>query len=232
MSRSALRTPLLCGAALLVAVWVANASHAALMTGHPRPPDTSSQIRDKQFGLVQMRPKPHKDLSLFWLEIVWYVGLGALALAIVALLVLAVRSHERRTRTSLTEAPESPDAFSALLVPAALVESAEQQLALLRQGLPRNAIVACWVALETSCSETGLPREASETSSEFTERVLSKWVVDRERVLALAALYREARFSVHEMSEVDRAAAVHALEAILASLRASRPRLAGAGSTR
>lgn len=234
MSRPGWRTPLLCGLALLVAVWVANASPIALMTGSPtNPSDISAEIRHKQLSLGQQRASRHTRFpGLFWFEVIGYVVFALVLLGIVVFLVTAVRSRDRDAREALVEAPDEPEAFSALLVPAALVASAERQLAALREGAPRNAIVACWVALETSCSSTGLSRRSSETSSEFTQRVLSTWVVDRDLVLALAALYREARFSTHDMSEHARSAAVEALEAILASLRSGRPDLVAAGTER
>ena len=46
---------------------------------------------------------------------------------------------------------------------------------------------------------------------------------DSSAVSRLAALYREARFSDHELTEEHRAAAVAALEAIHAGLTATRP---------
>ena len=91
-------------------------------------------------------------------------------------------------------------------MPVELLRSADQRIALLRTGAPRNAIVAAWLDLETSVAATGLPRDPAETSTEFTERVIGTWDVDRLRLGDLAALYREARFSVHELGEAHRRA--------------------------
>ncbi len=52
----------------------------------------------------------------------------------------------------------------------------------------------------------------SETSAELTVRVLHHLDVDPRPVARLAALYREARFSEHELGEDARADARTALE--------------------
>ena len=85
-------------------------------------------------------------------------------------------------------------------MPSELLEAARERLQDLESGEPRNAIVAAWLGLETSAAATGLPRLAAETSTDYTERVIGVWPVDSERLGDLAALYREARFSVHDFS--------------------------------
>jgi hypothetical protein len=107
---------------------------------------------------------------------------------------------------------------------------------LLRTGAPRNAIVAAWLDLENSVAATGLPRDPAETSTEFTERVIGTWEVDRLRLGDLAALYREARFSVHELEESHRERALLDLRTLHADLariaegeRVARTATGGAG---
>lgn len=94
----------------------------------------------------------------------------------------------------------------------------------LASGKPRDAIVACWVQLELRVARTGLQRDHAETSTEFTERVLDTYAVDRRTIRSLADLYREARFSRHELDEHHRASATAALAELKAQLlRATRP---------
>lgn len=97
-------------------------------------------------------------------------------------------------------------------VAAAVTDEAEAQRAELLAGEPRNAIVRCWLRLEHDVASVGLVRHPSDTSAEFTERVLARYSVDGEAIGALAALYREARFSRHELGETSRQAALDALE--------------------
>ncbi|WP_156837146.1 DUF4129 domain-containing protein [Nesterenkonia alba] len=81
------------------------------------------------------------------------------------------------------------------------------------EGQPRNAVVACWVALEDGAAQAGLTRAPSETAEEFTRRVLAHWDVDSATIAELAELYRTARFSRLPMTEDHRRRAIEALEA-------------------
>jgi Domain of unknown function (DUF4129) len=98
---------------------------------------------------------------------------------------------------------------------------AEDQLALLLGGTPRNAIVACWDRFEEQAERVGLARREWETSSEFTLRLLDFVSADGGAVARLERLYHEARFSEHVIGEDRRTAAVEALDAIHASLPVS-----------
>ncbi|MGI9623507.1 MAG: DUF4129 domain-containing protein [Acidimicrobiales bacterium] len=88
----------------------------------------------------------------------------------------------------------------------------------LSEGPVRNAIVACWVQLEGDVAAAGLPRHVAETSSEYVERVIGTSSVDAEPIRELAALYREARFSIHDLGPDHRARAAQALDRALAAL--------------
>jgi Domain of unknown function (DUF4129) len=120
--------------------------------------------------------------------------------------------------------PKSPAAvdFDVLDDPEPLLEEmrqdADEQFALLFGGHPRNAIVACWDRFEEQAERVNASRKPWETSSEFILRLLDLVSADAEAVSRLEALYREARFSEHEIDEARREAAVEALRAIHASL--------------
>lgn len=96
----------------------------------------------------------------------------------------------------------------------AMASDAEEQLSLLLEGQPRNAIVACWHRFEMQAVESGLARHPWETPSEFALRLLERAEVDPAATSRLLALYREARFSEHDLDEDDRAMAVAALHEI------------------
>ena len=104
----------------------------------------------------------------------------------------------------------------------AIADDAEEQLRLLLDGAPRNAIVACWHRFEVQATESGLPRHPWETSAEFALRMLERADVDSDAVSRLLDLYREARFSEHDLDETDRAAAGAALRDIQAHVGARR----------
>jgi hypothetical protein len=99
-------------------------------------------------------------------------------------------------------------------VAAAMAQDADAQARVLREGEPRNAIVECWHRFELQAERAGLARREWETSSELALRMLDVAEVDREAVTRLLELYREARFSEHDVGEPQRQAALDALARI------------------
>ena len=146
---------------------------------------------------------------------VWWV-LGGIALALLlAVVVLAIRVIRRRWRAAPPEsAREAPD--RALLTD----RRAARQARMLREGSPREAIIATWLDLERLVATAGVPRRPSETSSELVVRVLDDREVPAAALTDLAALFREARFSTHELTEALRERAAGDLDAVHAALGA------------
>ncbi len=99
-----------------------------------------------------------------------------------------------------------------------VTEDAAEQETLLREGDPRNGIVAAWHRFEVQGERAGVARRASETSSEYGLRILELAQADNGSVNRLAGLYREARFSDHPVTEEHRARALAALADIRHSL--------------
>ena len=122
----------------------------------------------------------------------------------------------RRRRPSTVEFDALDD------VVGVITADAEAQRSALLRGAPRNAIVECWLLLEAAVVDVGVPREPSDTSAEFTQRVLATVSVDPAAISVLAALYREARFSNHPMTEESRRMAVEALDSVHRGLRSGR----------
>lgn len=158
-----------------------------------------------------------------WVNVlVWTLGVLVLA-AIVALVTyltaLAIRSLSvrRRSRSERTAVE-----FTMLDEPGRVAEEmvgdAGEHDALLREGEPRNAIVAAWHRFELQGERAGVGRRLSETSSEYAIRILDLVSADSGAVNRLAGLYREARFSDHEITEDHRARALKALAGIRRSL--------------
>ncbi|GAB3585563.1 DUF4129 domain-containing protein [Calidifontibacter terrae] len=134
------------------------------------------------------------------------VAICWLAIAIVR----ALRNRRRRLHT-----PAIP-----LAAPLAeiVADSVDHALADLSLGSPDNAIIRCWVGLQQAAREAGVEPRESETSAELTLRLLDDLTVDQAAVRRLAALYREARFSSHALTEDDRDAAREALTVIRRTL--------------
>lgn len=155
------------------------------------------------------------------------VVLMTLALILIAVFLLAIvlgRRYVKKRREYATFDSFDPTVTIAAVedvpeIPDVVTEGIEARLATLARGSPRNAIVACWLDLEEAARLGGLPRQPAETSTEFTARVLSTYAVDTAAIRRLAALYREARFSTHPLTESHRHAALVALEQLHADLR-------------
>lgn len=225
MTRGAVAVVSVSVAALVATLWVTTTQRIPLVSGTATPSEPSLTV-PPTVSPPQNTPGPpgaHKDRTpdLHTLALSAPVVLGILALILLAFLVTAFLARSRRLRRQFEAAD---DAYAEavpvdLSAPAQLHEAAEDQLVALREGTPRNAIVACWMALERACRDSGLPRDGAETSTEFTARVLGRYATEPRAVTVLAAKYREARFSEHEMTEQDRLEAVAALERIRADLR-------------
>lgn len=124
----------------------------------------------------------------------------------------------RRTHHEPVEEVEFDVVDVADSLSAELARQAEAQRALLEQGSPRNGIVACWNEFEQAAARVGHARQGWQTSSEFTLEILDLVQADGGAVGRLAGHYREARFSVHTISEADRDQARDDLEVILVGL--------------
>jgi hypothetical protein len=93
-------------------------------------------------------------------------------------------------------------------------------LAAFRAGDRERAIIACWIRLEQLAEAAGFARQSSETSTDLARRWLADLPLDPAALGQLAALYREARYSGHYMSD----AAIDSARAALARLRAELDR--------
>lgn len=237
MTRGAVTVISVSVAALVATLWVTTTRRIPLVSGSATPtapPITATTTPPPQTTPGRPGGHKHHPSDLHALATSAYVVLGIVAFILVVFLVTAFLARSRRVRRRL-EALH--DAYNVavpvdMTPPAQLEKTAEDQLVALREGSPRNAIVACWMALERACRDSGLPGNSAETSTEFTARVLGRYATAPQAVTALAAKYREARFSEHTMTESDREQAVAALERILADLRTTHahPTPAGAGA--
>lgn len=141
--------------------------------------------------------------------------IGALVALAAVVLVFAWRHRPR-----VTIGKDAPDDFDVLDEFAASVTAdADEQFAMLRGGVARNAIVSCWLRLENLAVAADVEHPPADTSAELAARVLSRFAVDENAITTLSALYREARFSDHEMGESARAQALVALDAVHEGLR-------------
>jgi hypothetical protein len=217
------------GAAVSLLVWVASAQPAPLWreihldSGSPGLAPPPSTVVAGSTLPTTAPPEPIKPVDLSWFANATLV-LVAITVIVIVLYWLSRREWTRPARKAapFTTLPE--------ITPEELLEAADQFDSLITQGSARNAIIACWVRLEQAVEQAGLSRDPAETAAEMTARVLRAYAVDARSIEALAALYREARFSTHDMDDGHRRRAQDALGEIRRQLRAAADRVE-AGST-
>lgn len=146
--------------------------------------------------------------------------LALFALLLVIVLVTAAvraigrfRNPFRRMHRRHSDRDPIPDVLDEV------TQAVSAQRSSLTLGAPRNAIIDCWISLEHAVEEAGVPLRASETSAELVIRVIDELDADSDALSRLGRLYRRARFSSHDITEDDRAAALDALHALEGSLR-------------
>lgn len=152
-----------------------------------------------------------------WRVIATLVVVVAVAAAL-AVAVLVLRALLRRLRSASSPEDDALGDDGVLDLSVLTAERAARQARLLTDGTPRNAVVATWLELERTVADAGVVRRPTETSSELVVRVLSTASAPADALADLAGLFREARFSRHELTEGHRRRAVADLDRVHAVL--------------
>lgn len=221
MKREAWGVALLTVLCLVLAAVITTSSNTPIVrtpdSRSSTPTSQTAQVDQPTVGQGTAPDEDQSDLFPFSLWVFVYVLL-VVTLVLLALIIwggLRRRRADREPATSFV--PADLDALDAALE-RRLADVVQAQLADLGSGTPRNAVVACWLTLEETVSGIGFYRDPALTSDEFTQQVLAAYALDDQAIQRLSELYREARFSVHPMTEQHRraaSAAVHTLQAEL-----------------
>jgi Domain of unknown function (DUF4129) len=212
----------------LLVAWAASIGPGEVLRGHGPSANTNivdpspSEFSPPNDPLEDQLSKAPKESTV--LEVLAWAFMLAVAVGILFGLFVLVRAGLTSWQARRRPDPRPEDVeFDVLDAPDVLArelaDGASAQRDALTGGTPRNAIVEVWHRFETLAGNVGAVRRPWETSSEFTLRVLDAVDADSSAMARLAALYREARFSDHELTEDDRVAALAALDSIHAGLR-------------
>ena len=177
----------------------------AIVFSHLRPEtsEPTSTPGELEIGPATPAPPGHGTGWPTWLAI---AAGGAVAVA-----ALAAR---RATRPARTGGPNRPDTDGAL-------RAVEDSLADLRQpDDARAGVIAAYRRLLDGLDDAGAGRRDAEAPFEHVSRALSTLGVRPEPLQNLTALFAEARFSDHAITEDHRAAAVRALDEARTDLQA------------
>lgn len=218
---------------LVVVAWAAATGPSGVLRGDgperatPSPTETSASASPGSSGSAGPLQEPPPDPSWWQRSLAFLVDVALLVLCLVlALRYLPglVRSAVRRRAAHARHGPGAADdsGFSVVQPPEAVahevLSDASAQRDLLQEGSPRNAIVACWHRFEAQGAAAGVERRPWETSSEYAMRILDLVEAHQPAVSRLGELYREARFSEHDVTEEHRRSALEALDAIHRSI--------------
>lgn len=232
------RRPVVAGvgaAAIALSIWAAAVPRpvrAIVLPGRSGP-DTIFRPLDQELGGGEAADPPITGSwagtnGILSTSLAWGTVLVLVLVAVVAT-VLVVRTllsaWRQRRRPPEFDANTGPDLDAVAI---AVAGDSEGRRGALAGGTPAEGIIRAWSHLETTLTEAGVPLPVSRTSTEVTLDVLRRFSVDPETIGDLAALYREARYSRHELSEEDRQDAEAAYRALDAGLRIASPRATGA----
>jgi hypothetical protein len=216
--------------AIVLAVWAAAAPHGARAGPHRVGPVDRSLADVPQFSFNTgcgwaCLPAPSTSTHITTTDgLAALLGWGSVILvATGGLLCLVVILRALAPLVTRREEPDLGPAGAPGLEPGrvarVVTEGAAERLDALTTGTPEQGVMAAWVHLERSLQDAGVPLRMSRTSSEVSQDVLNRFVVDPDRVHMLAALYRDARWSGHRLTEDHRAAAASAYREIDSQLR-------------
>jgi hypothetical protein len=217
---------------LLLVTWAASIGPQQVVTDPGNPPTnfsapTTTASAAEDAGSSDARPRGGGDHDVLF-TVVAVVATVLAAVVMLAALLTVIRWLLTRSWWRRREPEPDEVAFDPLEAPALLAEAlaagASGQRQSLEKGSPRNGIVECWHRFEELAGSVGVRRHPWETSSEFTMRLLDQVSADHRAVGRLAELYRDARYSDHEVSEETRREAAAALDVIHDSVGRVRSR--------
>ncbi|MBA8794731.1 hypothetical protein FHX74_002350 [Friedmanniella endophytica] len=159
----------------------------------PRPTPRFTPPPPPSFTAV---PAPPRETSTAGQTVVavLLVVLIAVGVAVVGLLVFVLVRWLRR-RLAAVEVTELEDRETRPQLPVLRRGAEEAERRLLRGGDPTDAILTAWLALEEAASSSGVPRQPSETPTEFTVAVVERTGIDPTPIRELLRLYHRARFT-------------------------------------
>ena len=188
----------------------------------PDAPATTLPTGRPPSGLPQPSGHTAKSYSDWIGKGLLYVLMAAVSALIVYLLfrLLSRRWFTRREIPLIDFDPLAPEAEQLAEAIAAGTEALEYQ------GDAREAVIACYAAMEQAVSADGGGRRATDTPEEFLRRVTAAQLIPESPARRLTELFREARFSRHPIAEEQRDAAREALRTIAEHLRVRAEALA------
>jgi hypothetical protein len=202
------RVIIACLIGLLFAVGVQLLGNAAQEKREaPPPPPSASEVETNPNARAQGQPQVGKESGIGdeILLVVAAIALGTLIFVLV------------RRDTVVLEDDEEDEEEEAM---ARAVRAGREAVADRTITDPREAIVACFAAMESALANRGgaVTPQAADTPWEVLHRGIESASLPETAASTLLRLFREARYSTHPMAEQDRVDADTALSQLLGSL--------------
>ena len=177
------------------------------------PTPTSTETALEQMPISQER----------WIFLVILSLIGLVAVLVLAYVARRIAQKLRERRVGRDIDPAEPDIpLEGDVVDVATVAmraGAARAAQVLEQEVPPgDAVIAAWVALESSAEKTGIHRDRAQTATEFTIEVLRGTHADPQAAQTLLDLYLAARYSEHRLTPQDVEAARTSLTTIAEGL--------------
>jgi hypothetical protein len=138
--------------------------------------------------------------------------IAGMVIAIAALVAVTVLARRKRQAGPLRNRVNRAAALSESL--------AAGSAALQRGGEPRQAIIACYAAMERGFAAAGSAPAAADTPAEVLSRAAGAGLIRSGSAAALTSLFRRARYSTEPMTSADSDEAAAALAHMQADLHA------------
>ncbi len=137
-------------------------------------------------------------------------------MAVAIAIVLALTAWSRHQRRDARRRPRQRNRLTQLLDSLAAAQDALTKA----DGEPREAIIACYAAMERGFAAAGRQTApaAADTPAEVLTRATRAGLVSAEPAAALTGLFRRARYSSQPMTKQDSEAAAGALDRMRADL--------------
>ena len=227
------RAPAVALLALGCALAAAAAGTGPYLSSHPVPEDPLRELlqrveEDRQRELLDLPTLPSPDL--WWLRLLDLMLVVVFAVAVLYGLWRAFRALRELLMLRLgtgagwvRETKYDPGEESHDDAVTALRKRVADELTALSADLdtigdPREVVIACYVRMERAFADAGSAKRADETPLELIARVLTEQYVPEDDVRRLTALFSEARFSTHPVTDEMREAARRALRNVADAL--------------
>lgn len=216
---------MICAALGAVIVAAAGLQGLAQFTGPrwvPTPPDVTHapQAPDEVAPTTTSAPGPlpASDVDIAITAALVVVLIVIVVIVIAVLLWRIIRDHRVRVQIGLRGAEanglaRAPADEDEQIDAPSLRSGIDEALRILEEDRePDDAVIQAWLGMQRVAEESGVQRQAAETPTEFTRRIMNRVFTDDRAITTLLNLYLRTRFSDRPISPADVSRARDALQ--------------------